>query len=132
MTPEGKSPKGNMPEKGYVTLRADGGLTHIILWKPFADTPSVPYVPESALLASEEKVKELENHLGLVADGGTFTDKVSSLEKRLAEAEEREKKLIAAIRQADMRIAETGCPENGWEREPLREALKGVVESENK
>lgn len=38
--------------------------------------------------------------------------------------------LKEAIKQADKRIAETGCPENGWERDPLRQALAKLAELE--
>jgi hypothetical protein len=61
VTPEGKSPKGNMPEKliiahseywGRVVISEDMIVNHTMQGRTIEH-----WVPESALLASEEKVK---------------------------------------------------------------------------
>ncbi len=35
-------------------------------------------------------------------------------------------KAMKALKQADKRMAEMGCPENGWEREPLQEIISSA------
>lgn len=69
LTELSRAEEGHGP-RGYVSLRKeDGGLTHIILWKEFADQPSIPYVSESLLLAARaDHAVEVKSAVDIIFD----------------------------------------------------------------